>query len=92
MKAGVCQTLREVAEAVAAGESHRLVFGNFLAFRDPERTAEACSEAPPPLRGVVPSGEVLDAYYAAAAEHLSRTAALKPPAWVEDPSRFLETW
>jgi hypothetical protein len=41
---------------------------------------------------VATGSKLLDAYLAAVAEQLSSEAGLPPPAWVEDPDRFLRQW
>lgn len=89
MKAGVCETLREVAEAVRAGETSTLALGNFLAFLKPASLENAIAEAPALLAGQHPSGAMVDAYLAATAELLAQRNGLQVPAWTEEPARFL---
>ena len=92
MKAGIAETLREVAGLVADGQEHAIAFGNFLAFLDPGRIQEAVQDEPPLLAGSVSSGAMMDAVYAAAAELLMRKHNLPAPSWTEGPCRFLEDW
>jgi len=89
MKAGICESLHEVAKLVAAGEASSLALGNFLAFLKPEATQEAICEVPDILTGQRPNGDLMDAYLAAVAETLALRQGLQPPAWTEGPSRFL---
>jgi hypothetical protein len=46
MKGGVCETLREVAEAIREGEPSSLALGNFMAFLKPNQVERALEEAP----------------------------------------------
>lgn len=92
------ETLAEAAELARSGAAE---FGMGLAeFLDeakkmgPEGLRAALAEQPC-LLGPGPGGALFwrDAYLAAVAEHLSRNAGVDPPAWSEDPERFLsENW
>ena len=44
MKAGICETLREVGEAIASGGSFTTAMGNFMAFLKPERINDAIAD------------------------------------------------
>lgn len=89
MKAGVCETLREVGEAVASGVTFTTAMGNFMAFLKPEQIRNAIAEAPAIMGCGHPYGTVSDAYLAAVAEMLANRAGIAPPSWTEDPARFL---
>lgn len=90
MKAGVCETLQEVAASVAAGEASSISLGNFLAFLKPERVHEAIKDAPALLTEKISHGHTTDAYLAAVAEFLALKHGVPIPAWSEDPARFLD--
>lgn len=90
MKAGICETLQEVATTIAAGETSRVALGNFLAFLKPEGVQAAINDAPVILSGQVSSGPATDAYLAAVAESLALKHGASVPAWTEDPARFLD--
>jgi hypothetical protein len=90
MKAGICESLQEVATAVAAGETSRVALGNFLAFLKPECVQEAIQDAPTLLTGLLIHGPATDAYLAAVAEFLALKHGLLVPTWTEDPARFLD--
>jgi hypothetical protein len=90
MKAGICETLQEVATSIAAGETSRIALGNFLAFLKPKNIQEAINDAPAILAGQHPQGPALDAYLAAVAELLAVKYGGLAPAWTEDPARFLD--
>lgn len=89
MRAGVSETLQEVADAVAAGESFALALGNFMAFMKPEQVSGAICDPPAILAGRHPHGIVSDAYLAAVGEMLAIRVGITPPSWTEDPARFL---
>lgn len=89
MKAGTCETLFEVAKAVAEGGTSSLALRNFLTFLRPEQVQDAIEEAPLPLAGLHPTGEIMDAYLAAVAEFLALKYGAAVPSWTEEPSRFL---
>jgi hypothetical protein len=89
MRAGICESLHEVAEAVAAGQTSSLALGNLLAFLRPGEVQEAIDQAPPLLAGRHPSGAILDAYLAAVAELLAQKHGAHVPSWTQDPARFL---
>ncbi len=90
MKAGICETLQEVATKIAAGENSRAALGNFLAFLKPEGVQVAINDAPVILAGQVSSGPATDAYLAAVAESLALKHCTSVPAWTENPARFLD--
>lgn len=90
MKAGICETLQEVANAVAAGEASRVALGNFLAFLKPEGVQAAIDGAPALLAGRLSHGPATDAYLAAVAEFLALKHGARVPVWTEDPARFLD--
>jgi hypothetical protein len=90
MKAGICETLQEVANEVAAGEAFSLALGNFLAFLSADRIQAAINDAPAILAGGNPSGSFMDAYLAAVAELLALKHGAPVPDWTGDPTRFLD--
>ena len=84
------QSLAEVAQRVAGGESFDLCLANFLDEFYAAPQAAALSAAPVllwPAAGEL--GRVQDAYLAAAAEELARGYGLVPPDWIEDETRKL---
>ena len=89
VKAGISETLFEVATRLAAGENSSVAVGNFLAFLAPDRIAEAITQEPELLAQSIPSGEVMDAYLGAVAETLAHRAGIPQPTWAEAPGRFL---
>jgi len=64
--------------------------GDFLDAFYRQPTADAVSEAPPPLAGAHPRGAWLDAFLAAVAEHLCRRFERPIPGWVFESGRSLE--
>ena len=79
------RSLREVAEWTLLGESFDFALRSFLDGFYGHRTAQALAEEPPRMQGADPSG-LLDAYFAATAEELSRESGFATPcwAWAED--------
>ena len=83
-------SLKDVAERVHAGSALEVELGNFLDafYRTP---GESCvAERPEILKRGHSHGEITDALLAAVAEHLCRRFSLPIPAWVYEPSRYLE--
>jgi hypothetical protein len=89
MKACICETLQEVANAVADGQPARLTLRNFMAFLNTEGVQEAIQGAPAILADRLPRGLIMDAYLAAVAEWLAIRHGLETPTWAEAPDRFL---
>jgi len=89
VKAGISETLFEVATRLAAGENSSVAVGNFLAFLAPDHIAEAIAQEPEFLAQSIPSGDVMDAYLGAVAETLAQRAGTPQPIWAEAPGRFL---
>jgi len=56
-----------------------------------ERRPEMLVEEPPPLAGSIGEGDVADAYLAAVAVALSRSAGVGPPAWTRGTGRTLKS-
>jgi hypothetical protein len=54
------------------------------------RRPEMLAEEPPRLAGGIEEGEVADAYLAAVAVALSRSAGVAPPAWTRGTGRTLK--
>ena len=88
MKAGVPQTLAEVAELVRCGEPMGTTLGNFLAFLRPDDLAQAVEAAPVLFGAQLRNGEFMDVYLAAVAEPLSNRAGIVAPAWTENPEWY----
>lgn len=55
-----------------------------------ERRSEMLVEEPPSLADTIGEGDVADAYLAAVAVALSRSAGVVPPAWTRGPGRALK--
>src|SRR5574341_307204 len=81
------KTLSELAEQVLAGQRFEIGLGDFLDafYRSPNLAM--VQPAPVLLAERLPEGSVLDALFAAVAEHLCRRFALPIPAWVFQPAR-----
>ena len=56
-----------------------------------ERRPEMLAEEPPRLAGSIAAGDVADAYLAAVAVALSRSAGVVPPAWTRGTGRALRS-
>ena len=89
MKAGISETLFDVAIRLAAGEKSSVAVGNFLAFLPSDRIPEAIAQEPQWLAQAIASGEMMDAYLGAVAETLAHRAGIPQPTWAEAPGRFL---
>jgi transcriptional regulator with XRE-family HTH domain len=71
------------------GDALRLLFGfadDYRGSSRPGKISLMCDE--PPTTGA----RRFDAALAGAAEYFAREAGLAPPAWVDQPSRFVEPW
>ena len=83
-------TLWEVAELAASGESFDLCLRNFLDAFFANPSAACIEREPVRLAGMLlKMGSVEDAYLAATAEWLAWKYDLQPPAWAFDASRSL---
>jgi hypothetical protein len=84
------ETLAEVADLAAAGESFDVCLRNFLDAFFAAPSAAALEAEPRRLAYGSPGlGQVKDAYLAATAEWLAWKFNLRPPAWAFDESRSL---
>jgi hypothetical protein len=84
------ETLAQVSELTAQGESFDLCLKNFLDGFYAAPKVEALQPEPPRLIEKNPKfGEIEDAYLAATGEWLAWKYDLKPPSWIYDPSRVL---
>lgn len=83
-------TLKQVAEQVRAGRPFEIELGDFLDAFYRQPTVEAVRESPAVLAGLHPRGDIVDAFLAAAAEHLCLRFELPIPGWVFEPCRYLE--
>ncbi len=86
----ISQTLAQVAEMAAQGESFDFCLRNFLDGFYAEPDAAALAPEPPLLAKTnTRFGAIEDAYLAATAEWLAWKFDLSPPHWVFGESRFL---
>ena len=84
------QTLAQVSELTAQGESFDLCLRNFLDGFYAKPNVEALQAEPPRLANKNPRyGQIEDAYLAAAAEWLAWRFDLQPPLWIFDQTRAL---
>ncbi len=84
------QTLAEVAQLTARGESFDFSLRNFLDGFYAQPQPEAIATSPAPLAEKIPQlGAIEDAYLAATAEWLAWKFNLPEPAWVRADQRFL---
>jgi hypothetical protein len=83
------QTLAEVANRAASGESFDLCLRDFLDGFFSAPAAAALAPEPVRLAQRVSRGDIEDAYLAATAEWLAWKFNLQPPSWAFDPNRAL---
>jgi hypothetical protein len=84
------QTLAQVADLAAQGESFDLSLRNFLDGFYARPNADALRPEPPQLAVKDPRhGQIEDAYLAATAEWLAWKFNLPPPSWIFAPARAL---
>jgi transcriptional regulator with XRE-family HTH domain len=87
--AELARTIREELDADRAGDALRLIFGFADDFRGSSRAGRVAllAEEPPPT-----GAARFDALFAGVAEFFAAESQIAPPAWVDDPIRFVEPW